>query len=163
MELVWLGTDEIVVRLIAAMLLGSVLGVERLMAGKTAGMRTYALVSMGAAVFVIVSHQLAVSYLDTTSSIDPLRVVGSIVSGIGFIGAGLIIFRNEKVRGLTTAAGLWVVSGIGMSAGFGLFELALISTLLTLFVFIVLWFIKIRLTNFLQKRFPHMDDGDDDI
>lgn len=163
MELAMIGTDEIVVRLVVAMLLGSVLGIERLLAGKTAGMRTYALVSIGSAVFVIVSIMISVPYLGTTTSADPLRVVGSIVSGIGFLGAGLIIFRNAKVRGLTTAAGLWVVSAIGISSGAGLFSLAIITTLLTLFVFVVLWFVKIYVTRYFQSVFPHMDDGDDEI
>ena len=151
-----------VIRVGVAMLLGAILGIERFVAGKTAGMRTYALVSMGSAVFVITAHMVTNAYIGIIP-IDPLRVMGNIVSGIGFIGAGIIIFRKAQVHGLTTAAGLWVASAIGISSGFGFFEVAVVTTTMTLFVFVILWFAKAKLSRFLKKYFPHIQDDYDEI
>src|SRR3989344_1773331 len=89
-------------RLFIAALLGMLLGVERAIAGKTAGMRTYALVAMGAALFIVVSEIMSGHYAGAVgTSLDPLRVASQIVMGIGFIGGGLIIFRDSRVNGLT--------------------------------------------------------------
>jgi len=132
---------EVFTRLFTAMVLGLILGTERVFAHKTAGMRTYALVSMGAALFVIISGIIAPQYLGLTS-FDPLRMAAHIITGIGFIGAGLIIFRGDQLRGITTAAGLWVAAGIGIASGFGLYIVALFATVLTLFVFTILWFFE---------------------
>ena len=141
---------EIFIRLLLAIVLGGVLGIERSVAGKTAGMRTYSIVSMGAAMFVIISNIVSSQYVNF--SFDPLRMASQVIVGIGFIGAGLIIFREEKVSGLTTAAGLWVSAGIGMAIGFGLYILAVIATALTLFIFIVLWFIEKGIRKTLDKK-----------
>lgn len=160
----YLITDaDITVRLISAMLLGSLLGIERLFAGKTAGMRTYALVSMGSAVFVLVQLTVSEWYVERTS-FDPLRMASQIVVGVGFLGAGLIIFKDRMVRGLTTAAGLWLAAGIGMSVGFGLYHIAILTTLLTLFVFSVLGVLKQRI-DMVTKRLQFLDtsDSEDDI
>jgi putative Mg2+ transporter-C (MgtC) family protein len=133
------------------------LGVERAFAGKTAGMRTYALVAMGSALFVIISLIIGEAYIGHTS-FDPLRMASQIVTGIGFIGAGLIIFRNRKVSGLTTAAGLWVAAGIGIAVGYGFFAIGLMAALLTLLVFTVVWYIE-RTIRMLPWSSP--DDDDD--
>ena len=130
------------VRLLVATLLGMSLGVERAVAQKTAGMRTYALVSMGAALFIVISEIISAQYAGQVGSLDPLRMASQIIVGIGFLGAGLIIFRDSQLSGLTTAAGLWVASGIGMAAGFGLFEIAIFATVLTIFVFTILWYLE---------------------
>lgn len=141
---------EIFIRLLLAIVLGGVLGIERSVAGKTAGMRTYSLVSMGAAMFIIISNIVSSQYVNFSS--DPLRMASQVIVGIGFIGAGLIIFREEKVSGLTTAAGLWVSAGIGMATGFGLYFLAVIATALTLFIFVVLWFIEKEIRKTIDKK-----------
>jgi len=133
---------DILSRLSVALILGVVLGLERVVAHKTAGMRTYALVSMGAALFIIVSHMASAIYGDTFRNSDPLRMVSQIVLGVGFLGAGLIIFKDSQLQGLTTAGGLWVSAGIGAAAGFAFYNLAVIATILTLFVFVGLWFIE---------------------
>ena len=73
---------------------------------------------------------------------DPTRIASQVIVGIGFLGAGSIMLQDSRLKGLTTASGLWITSGIGMAAGFGFFKLAVISTILILFVFIVLWFIE---------------------
>ncbi|MBI2099746.1 MAG: MgtC/SapB family protein [Candidatus Vogelbacteria bacterium] len=131
---------ELLLRLLVAVVLGASLGVERSLAGKTAGMRTYALVSLGAAMFVAISQAVTSQYMQIgMRNFDPLRVASQIVVGIGFLGAGLIIFKSHKLRGLTTAAGLWVAAGIGMASGYGLYFLAIGGALFTLLIFTVLW------------------------
>lgn len=134
-------TVDIIVRLSIALLLGMIIGTERVWAHKTAGIRTYALVSMGSALFVIISNEM-VKYYTGFSGLNPLMISSQIVVGIGFLGAGLIFTKDSKLMGLTTATGLWVSAGIGMAAGFKLFNIAITATLLTLFIFIVLWFVE---------------------
>ena len=153
-------TMEIFLRITVAMVLGIILGTERIMARKTAGMRTYGLVSMGASVFVIVSMIVAEFYIDR-ASIGPLRVMSQIIVGIGFIGAGLIIFKGDKISGLTTAAGLWVAAAVGVSSGFGLYSIAVFVTILTLFIFTFLWHVENKVkTKAGDYLFDH--DGIDD-
>jgi putative Mg2+ transporter-C (MgtC) family protein len=129
----------IYVKLFMAMLLGMVLGVERFLAHKTAGMRTYTLVSLGAAMFVIISQLVTQQY--GLPGYD-FHLVAAIVSAAGFLGVGSIIRSDMKVIGITTATGLWVATGIGMACGFGFYILAAIVTMLALFAFIVLWFVE---------------------
>jgi putative Mg2+ transporter-C (MgtC) family protein len=76
---------------------------------------------------------------------NPLHIVAQIIVGVGFIGTGLIFTKDNKLMGLTTATGLWVSAGIGMACGFGLYKLAIVATILTLFIFIVLWFLEEQL------------------
>ena len=119
------------VRLLTAVVLGGLLGLERERKGRAAGLKTHILVSMGSALFVLAPLQAGVDPADIT------RVMQGIVSGIGFLGAGAIIKlnRGERVEGLTTAAGIWMTSAIGMAAGLGLEIAALLTTLLALLVF----------------------------
>ncbi len=130
--------------LLLAIFLGACLGTERTYAGKTAGMRTYALVSMGSCLFILISRfviPVAGAY-----AFDPMRMAAGIVMGIGFLCGGVIIYQNAHLSGLTTAAGLWVAAGIGMAVGYGLVSLAIFATLATLFVFIALWFIENKIS-----------------
>ena len=136
-------------RLGAAMLCGVILGTERILANKTAGMRTYALVSLGSALFVIISQYVSAQAIDM-SNFDPLRMASQVIVGIGFLGAGLIMVKDNHMTGITTAAGIWVAAGIGIACGFGLFQLALISTFFTLFIFIVLF----RIENKYVRKLP---------
>lgn len=115
--------------LLLAVLLGGLIGFEREHIGKTAGVRTQALVCLGSALFTLMSVNIA-QRLSDTGSLDPARIASQVVVGIGFIGAGLIIFREERVRNLTTAATIWVVAAIGMAIGFGFYLLAVLTTLL---------------------------------
>lgn len=148
-------TIDIITRLFVALFLGMIIGTERVWAHKTAGMRTYALVSMGSALFVIVSNEM-VKYYTGFSGLNPLMIISQIVVGVGFIGAGLIFTKDSKMMGLTTATGLWVSAGIGMAAGFKLFNIAIIATVLTLFIFIVLWFVEEQLkkTKYFKENSP---------
>lgn len=127
-------------QLLTALVLGMLIGTERTLAGKTAGLRTYGLVAMGSCLFIVVSLGLKDSL--GISSSDITRVVAGIITGIGFLGAGVIILRDQTLVGLTTAAGLWVASGIGVAVGFQLYEIALYTTLLTLLTFTAFWFIE---------------------
>ncbi|HLP86628.1 MAG TPA: MgtC/SapB family protein [Candidatus Paceibacterota bacterium] len=154
-----ISTVDVVIRLLVALLLGMVIGTERVWAHKTAGMRTYALVSMGSALFVIISNEM-VKFYTGFSGLNPLILISQIVVGIGFIGAGLIFTKDSKLMGLTTATGLWVSAGIGMAAGFKLFNIAIITTILTLFIFIVLWFLEeqLRKSKFFKENNPQDDN-----
>ncbi len=134
-------TGDMIIKLSVALILGVIIGVERVWAKKTAGMRTFALVSMGSALFIIISQTIA-NYYSSFGSVDPLRIASQIITGIGFIGTGVIFSRDTIQTGITTATSLWVSAGIGMAVGFGLFKLAIIATILTLFIFIALWFVE---------------------
>lgn len=129
--------NEIILRLAIAVFLGMLVGVERILVHKEAGMKTHALVSLGSALFVIISEMIAFKY--GGSGFDPSRIASQVVVGIGFLGAGSIILQGNRLLGLTTAGGLWVMAGIGMAAGFGFFGLATIATLATLFILIVVY------------------------
>ena len=121
---------DFVWRLVLAALFGTIIGLYR---EKEAGFRTHFLVSLGSALMMIVS-QYGFSEILTHDgvSLDPSRIAAQVVSGIGFIGAGTIIFNHQIVRGLTTAASLWATAGIGLTAGAGMSWLALAATILTL-------------------------------
>ena len=124
-------------RLLLAAILGALLGIERSIAGKHAGMRTYALVSMGSALFVMVSI-LASYQLSVFTGINPLQIASNVVLGVGFLGTGLAVFRCEHPVELTTAAGLWVAAGLGMAAGFGFGLLALLAAVLAMLILTLL-------------------------
>ena len=127
--------EQIVLRLLIATVLGAVVGLERERLEWAAGLRTHALVCVGAALFMIVS---AFGFADALGSsdvvLDPSRVAAQVVSGIGFIGAGTIILRREIVRGLTTAASIWAVAAIGLAVGGGMYLAALVATVLALVI-----------------------------
>ena len=118
---------ELTLRLVAALLLGAVIGWERELQRMPAGFRTHALVSLGSAIFTVISaHAL------TGDGSDPTRIAAQIVSGIGFLGGGAILHHGGTVRGLTTAASLWAVAAVGMAAGAGLYVLAAVSAILVI-------------------------------
>jgi putative Mg2+ transporter-C (MgtC) family protein len=120
----------VLIRVIAATLLGAIVGVERERAGKPAGLRTHMLVSLGTAVVVL-------ACADANMSVDGLsRVIQGIVTGIGFVGAGTILKLNEQreIKGLTTAAGLWMTAAIGVACGLGGIGLAVIGTIVALLI-----------------------------
>lgn len=128
--------SEIIIRLAVAVVLGLVIGAERLMVKEAAGMKTHALVSLGAAVFVILSEAMVAKYM-RLPGLNPTMIPSQIIVGIGFLGAGSIILQGSRLIGLTTAGGLWVMAGIGMAAGFGFFSLAVIATILVLLILTV--------------------------
>ena len=133
------------------MSLGLALGLERFLAHKTAGMRTYTLISLGSAVFIVISQMVASQFAGVTN-FDPLRVAAQIVAAAGFLGVGAIFHNDTKISGVTTASGMWVAAGIGMACGFGLYQVAILITACTVFVFAVLWIIEERLEKYLIKK-----------
>jgi len=138
--------------LLLAAALGALIGMEREWARKEAGTRTFSMISLGAALFVIVSHLSFGQYL-SVSSLDPSRTLGQIIVGIGFLGAGIIIFRTQDgiVRNLTTAAMMWVTAAIGATVGLGLYWLAIFTTFLVLFINIVVLPIEKKVEDKIDK------------
>ena len=130
-----LGWDEVLARLALAAALGAAIGFERELREREAGLRTHLLVCLGSGLFTIVSAYGFREFLTSGDAVvraDPTRIAAQIVTGIGFLGAGAIIRQGISVRGLTTAATLWVAAGIGMAAGAGYYSGAVIATVLTL-------------------------------
>src|SRR4029077_1405078 len=138
-------------RLIAGLALGAIIGFERELHRQPAGFRTHSLVSLGAALFAIIS-----AYGYGGANIDPTRITAQIVSGIGFIGAGTILQSRGRVRGLTTPASLWSAAPLGAADGTGLYVLAMLGTVLILVVLSLLD----RVEDFARQRLVLRRDGD---
>jgi len=133
MPIHWIDQLMMCLPVFLAFVLGGVIGLERQLRRAPAGFRTHAAVSMGACIFGLIStHALGASYYH--SVVDPTRIAAQIVSGIGFIGAGLIFRDGTHMNGLTTAATIWVTAAIGLSVAFELYIVAAISTVLLLFI-----------------------------
>ncbi len=132
-------TNEVILRLALAALLGSVIGLERERLLWTAGLRTHMLVCVGATLVMLVSSFGFQDVLGTPNvTLDPSRVAAQVVSGIGFLGAGTILLRNDVVRGLTTAASLWTVAAVGLAVGGGMYMPAVAATVLILGILLLL-------------------------
>jgi len=138
-----LNWDEALLRLALAGALGGLIGLERELRDREAGLRTNLLVSLGAALFTIVG-----AYGFASIRTDPTRIAAQIVTGIGFLGAGAIIRQGSSIRGLTTAATLWVVAAVGLAAGAGYYSAALITTGLVL---LALWPLRIGAYYMLKR------------
>lgn len=138
--------------LILAVALGALIGLEREWAQKEAGLRTFSLISLGAALFVIISRLSFNQYLGV-SSLDPSRTLGQIIVGIGFLGAGIIIFQRKEgvVKNLTTAAMMWVTAAVGAAVGLELYWLAISTTLLIIFINFVILPIEKRIERKIQE------------
>jgi putative Mg2+ transporter-C (MgtC) family protein len=149
-----ISTFDVAIRLVLAAVLGGAVGFEREMREREAGLRTHVLVSVGSALFFLVS---AYAWTDWSFSqregivFDPTRIAAQIVTGIGFLGAGAIIRQGLSVRGLTTAATLWLVAGIGMASGAGYWEAAVIATVGAL---VTLWPLRIAAHRVLTRFRP---------
>lgn len=141
-------------RLAIAAILGAILGIERSVAGKHAGMRTYALVAMGSALFVLIGIAASEQLTGLFPAANPLTIASNVVVAIGFLGAGLTVFRGEHPVELTTAAGLWVAAGVGMAAGFGFYTAGLATVILSLLIFSVL----LPIENAIRHRWSESRD-----
>lgn len=128
-------------KLVVSLILGGLVGLERKQKGQTAGIRTFALISMGATLAMLISIYVPQAYLGLKNG-DPGRIAAQVITGIGFLGAGAIIQMKGSVRGLTTAAGIWMVATIGMTVGLGLYTLAIVATLLILVI--LHWFERLE-------------------
>ena len=152
-----LSWDELLLRLSLAAVLGGMIGFERELREREAGLRTHLLVALGSALFTIVGAYGFHEFLDSGQSVvraDPTRIAAQIVTGIGFLGAGAIIRQGLSVRGLTTAATLWVVAAVGLAAGAGYYSAAVITTAVVL---IALWPLRVMAYRIL-RRF-RVEDG----
>lgn len=130
-----------VLRILLAVVLGGVIGLERQLSGKPAGLRTNIMICLGSAVFTIISEQMAKPGDSVT------RIASQIVTGVGFLGAGAIIRERGGIHGLTTAATIWLVASIGMACGAALYSLAVISTIIAIAVLIGL----VKMDKFLEE------------
>ncbi|PIY59237.1 hypothetical protein COY96_02935 [Candidatus Wolfebacteria bacterium CG_4_10_14_0_8_um_filter_37_11] len=142
---------EIFMRLILAVFFGSLIGIERQIARKTAGLRTFSLISLSSCLLAVISILLKKSFPDFNIAIIPPSIIG----GIGFIGAGLIIFHGSQPSGITTAAGLLVAAAVGMATGFGFYSIAVFTVIITLIVFTILWIFE---KKFLDKIISKPDE-----
>ncbi len=131
MDLFSIPEIRLLFQLLLAGLLGALIGIEREYIGKEAGTRTFALTSIGACLFTILSKY---GFSEMGGSFDPSRVAAGIVVGIGFLGGGVIIFRQSHLEGLTTASAIWSTGALGMAVGCGCYYLALITALLMIII-----------------------------
>ena len=145
---------EAIERLALAMVVGAVLGIERERLDRPAGLRTYMLVVEGACLFMICAILLAEQVGSTGAFSDPGRIASTVVQGIGFIAAGVILTTGKQVIGLTTAAGLWVATALGLLIGAGFYVVAVVATIATLIALVALRRIELR---FLESK-PGSDE-----
>lgn len=145
------------IQLALALVLGMFLGTERTLAHKTAGLRTYSLVAMGSCLFVIASIGFSMREMGFVETTELMRVIAGIITGVGFIGAGIILFKDNHLTGMTTSAGLWVAAGIGISVGLQLYALAIGATFLTLIIFTIFWFIERKVESIAEKENVRLD------
>jgi len=145
----------IVGRLVLAFVLGGLVGWEREHEDKPAGLRTLILVSTGAALFVLVTH-MALTTQGSVGNVDSLRIIAGIAQGVGFLGAGTIFITRGTVQGLTTAAAIWTMSAVGVACGFGLWDIALVGTVLTFVALRILGPLAMRIGD----RWDHMQASD---
>jgi len=139
-------------KLLLAALLGGIVGTERaLLARQAAGTRTFSLVALGACLFIVSGNYVNQAYLGIVN-FDPTHVAAAVVTGIGFIGAGLIIFRGDTIHGVTTAAGLWIAAGLGVAVGFGMYSVAVFAELLTLIIFTGMWYVENRFKHWFMEH-----------
>ncbi len=129
---------QIIMRLVLTVVLSGMIGLERQLHKRTAGLRTHILVSLGSCLIMLTSLYVFDIYKEITK-LDPARIAAGVITGIGFLGAGTIIREKEGVRGLTTAASLWVVAGIGLAVGCGFKKAAIYTTVIAV---IVLFFLR---------------------
>ena len=151
-----LSQSDIFVRILLAAAIGGAIGLEREWSHKAAGLRTHALVSIGAALLSIISLSAFPKGMGT--GYDPSRIISNIIVGIGFIGGGAILRRGPRVHGITTAATLWVVAVLGIAIGVGFIREALFTTGVVYFVLIILWFLEKKFAKlraeFYDEEYP---------
>lgn len=147
--------SEILIRLVVSLALGLVIGFERELISKSAGLRTQTLVCLGSTIFTLISLYGFEPRMNPDGSFvpaDPARVAAQIVTGVGFIGGGVVLKSGVSVHGITTAASLWMSAAIGMAAGCGNFSLAVLGTVLAVVVLIPLGFFEKRFLSKIQKK-----------
>lgn len=147
------GIGAICLRLLCAMLIGTMIGMEREYTHRPAGLRTHILVALGACVVSILGEVLFIHYSELGASPDPARLSAQVITGVGFLGAGTIMKEGASVKGLTTAASVWAVACLGIAAGFGYYGLALAGMLFT--------FVTLTIFESLQRKLIHKHSSED--
>ena len=137
---------ENILSIILAVIFGMAIGIERETRGKAAGLRTNVLICLGATVFTIISKQMA------SDAGSPTRITAQIVTGVGFLGAGAIIWDRGGIQGLTTAATIWLVASIGVACGAGLYGLAALSTFIAICILLGLGYLEEPLQRYMKKH-----------
>jgi putative Mg2+ transporter-C (MgtC) family protein len=143
---------DMALRLLSATGLGAIIGLEREFNGKEAGFKTYTLVCLGSSLMMFLSKEVFEIYKGV-ANVDPSRIAAQVVTGIGFLGAGAIIRSQQGgIRGLTTAAGIWAMCGVGLACGLALYKTAIVATLLVLSVFVL--FSRVQRDILPKRRVP---------
>jgi len=137
---------QIIIRLLLTLVVSGLIGLERQVHRRDAGLRTHILVALGSCLIMLTSLCVFDIYKDQVP-LDPVRIAAGVVTGIGFLGAGTIIRESDRVRGLTTAASLWVVAGIGLAIGVGCIKIAVYTTVLVLLSLHFLRYLEIPLSK----------------
>lgn len=143
---------QIIIRLTLAAALTGLIGLERQLHRRTAGLRTHILVSVGSCLIMLTSMYVFDIYKNI-ASVDPSRIAAGVITGIGFLGAGAIMRESTEIKGLTTAASLWVSAGIGLATGVGFYSAAIFTTALALVVLFLLR--RLESTTFFQEKMKH--------
>lgn len=148
-------------RLLVAMVLGGLIGMERQTRGRPAGLRTNILVCLGSAAIIVAFQKLSLEFnvgAESAIRMDPARAAAGVITGIGFLGAGTIVKSSDFVRGLTTAASIWVVSAIGVTVGLGEYVIAVVLTLLVLLALFTLHRIPVKTDRYFSLRLEWAGD-----
>jgi putative Mg2+ transporter-C (MgtC) family protein len=157
------GLSEIILKLLLSAFLGGLIGLERELHARAAGLRTHILVAMGSTLIMMISNYMFLLYQDQTAStvvrLDPARIAAMTITGIGFLGAGTIIQSKEIVRGLTTAACLWVIAAVGLSVGCGFYLPAVMTSLIALVSLYFLHYLEDFLKKDWYRRLTVITDG----
>jgi putative Mg2+ transporter-C (MgtC) family protein len=144
---------DMITRLLVATALGAFVGFERERSGKIAGLRTHTMVAVGAALLTVITEKLFYIFPSVNGELGlDYHIIANIVVGIGFIGAGTILRRDDKIEGTTTAASLWVVAAIGIASGFGFYQEAVATTIIAYCVLAGLWLLEKYLTRELRYK-----------
>jgi putative Mg2+ transporter-C (MgtC) family protein len=154
-----IGLIVVITRLLSAALMGAVLGFDREMLSRPAGMRTHMLVSIAAATFTVITFELIEqAKAEGTTSVDPIRIIEAVTAGVAFLAAGAIIQARGRIQGVTTGAGLWLAGAVGTACGIGAYAIAIIATGLGFVVLTLLRFV----TDAMPRKAPPPDGKADD-
>lgn len=154
-----LTTVTMIIRVVLAGIAGGVVGLEREVHGRAAGLRTHMLVSLGAALSALIGCYLSVEMAKMGINSDAQRTGAQVMSGIGFLGAGTILVKkaNSRITGLTTAAGLWATAAVGLSMGYGLYEAAIVTVIMVVVAFTIVSHLENLLTHNRQRMFVYLE------
>ena len=143
--------QETVLRLLAAMVVGGIVGIDREWRQKPAGLRTHMLVSLAAAIFTVLAGQIAIMARELGVQADPVRIIEAVTAGVAFLGAGAIFRLGDNVQGLSTGASVWLAGAMGVACGGGFYELAAVTTVLAIVVLTLLGYVQHHFISAVQE------------